>query len=377
MLLKEISELYRFFWKTSKEDREIVFYSENEGYRSYFEGIIDELILKHNQAICYVTSDPNDSILNQVNNNIKSYYINKLLILFMQIVNCKIFIMTLTDLNRFHLKRSTFPVHYIYVYHALVSTHMMYRFGAFDNYDTIFCVGPHHIKEIRKQEELYNLKNKELINAGYYRLERIYKDFKVYNKKKSFKTNLETVLIAPSWGDENILKSCGIELINLLINSNYNIIVRPHPETVKRDPDLLNDIYSKFSNNKQFLLETSISSDNSIFEADVLICDCSGISLEYAMGTERPVIFLDYPIKIKNPDYKEIDIEPIELSVRSKMGLILSPEELDQIPKAIVEIRKKADTYKNTLRRLREKNLFAFGQSSQIGADYIIDALKS
>ena len=136
-------------------------------------------------------------------------------------------------------------------------------------------------------------------------------------------------------------------------------------------------VYGSASINRPVFARLFLISDNSIFEADVLICDCSGISLEYAMGTERPVIFLDYPIKIKNPDYKEIDIEPIELSLRSKMGLILSPEELDQIPKAIVEIRKKADTYKNTLRRLREENLFAFGQSSQIGADYIIDALKS
>ena len=79
MLLKEISELYRFFYKTPKEDREVVFYSENEGYRSYFEGIIDELILKHNQSICYVTSDPKDAMLSEVNENIKSYYINKLL----------------------------------------------------------------------------------------------------------------------------------------------------------------------------------------------------------------------------------------------------------------------------------------------------------
>tara|TARA_Y100000590_G_C15734943_1_gene1018236 strand:- start:1851 stop:2984 length:1134 start_codon:yes stop_codon:yes gene_type:complete len=377
MFLKEINELYRFFWKTPKDYKKIVFYSENEGYHSYFEGIINELIFKHKCQISYVTSDPNDPILKESNVNLKSYYINKLLILFMQIVNCEIFIMTLTDLNRFHLKRSTYPVKYIYVYHAIVSTHMMYRPGAFDNYDTIFCVGPHHIKEIRKQEELYKLKNKELINAGYYRLERIYKDYKIYNKKSLFSSSEDTVLIAPSWGNENILKSCGIELIDLLISSNYNVIVRPHPETIKRDPNLLKDISAKFSNNKHFLLETSISSDKSIFESDILICDCSGVSLEYAMGTERPVIFLDYPIKIKNPNYKEIDIDPIELSLRSKMGLILSPEEIDQIPNAILKIKKKANNYKHILRQLRKENLFAFGKSSEIGANYIINALKS
>ena len=35
----------------------------------------------------------------------------------------------------------------------MVSRHMVYREGAFDNYDTICATGPHHVKEIRAIEE--------------------------------------------------------------------------------------------------------------------------------------------------------------------------------------------------------------------------------
>jgi len=376
-IFKEICELYRFFFRLKEEERKIVFYSENAGYFSYYEGIINELDLKYQQNFCYVTSDKNDPVLKNVSENINTFYINKFLILFMQIVNCKIFIMTLTDLNKYHLKRSIHPVHYIYVFHALVSIHMMYRFGAFDHYDTIFCTGPHHIKEIKKHEKLYGLKNKELINSGYYRLERIYQGFKHYKKNIAQNKTIETILIAPSWGDQNILKSCGVELIEVLINSDFNVIVRPHPETVKRDNRLLDYLYTKFGENNLFKMEKSIISDDSIFKADVLICDCSGIALEYALGTERPVVFIDVPIKIKNNDYKDLEIEPLELSMRKKIGVIINPFEIEKIPSMINNLKTKSKKYKHDLSYLRENNIFSFGTSAEIGSDYIINKIST
>ena len=323
--------------------------------------------------LCYITSDPNDPIFQKTEPRIKAFYVNKFLIIFMSFINCKVFVMTLTDLNQYHLKRSANPVHYVYVFHALVSTHMLYLFGAFDYYDTIFCVGPHQIMEIRKHEEMNTLKKKILIEAGYYRLERIYKAFKKYSPVKSLLNSKGTILIAPSWGPDNVLESCGERLVNILLKAGYAVIVRPHPETVGRCPDLLDLLFTKFGDNPYFTLETSIATDDSILRADVLICDCSGIAMEYAFGTERPVLFLDVPIKIKNKRYKELGIEPIELSHRSKMGQIISLEQLDNVPQCIDTLIAEKNIYKHRLAQLRRKNVFAFGLSSEVGAKYIID----
>ena len=76
----------------------------------------------------------------------------------------------------------------MYLFHALVSTHMMYRYGAFDHYDSILCVGPHQVAEIRKHEEINKLSPKRLIEAGYYRLERIYQSYQKYLQNKSSST---------------------------------------------------------------------------------------------------------------------------------------------------------------------------------------------
>ena len=374
-MIKEIRDLIRFFWKTPDAEKSIVFYSEHEGYYPVFEGITNELINKHKQSFCYITSDPNDPILYKSEPKLNTFYINKLLAIFMALVNCKVFVMTLTDLNQFHLKRSANPVHYIYVFHALVSTHMMYRRGAFDYYDTIFCVGPHQITEIRKHEDMNRLKKKIMVNAGYYRLERIYEAFKKYSSVKPISNTKGTILIAPSWGTKNVLEYCGERLVNMLLKQGYEVIVRPHPETVRRCPELLDLFSTVFGTNPYFTLETSVAADVSMLRSDVLICDCSGIALEYAFGTERPVLFLDVPIKIKNKRYKELDIEPKELSIRSKMGLIISPEELNSIPQSLAYLIAEQKKYKQKLAQLRRENVFAFGSSSEVGAQYILDII--
>ena len=100
-------------------------------------------------------------------------------------IDSKLVIMTMPDLNQFHIKRSkaSKEVNYLYIFHAIVSSHMVYRKGAFDYYDTIFCVGPHHVEEIRKTEELYQLDSKKLVSIGYPIARRFYEDHQNYLKE--------------------------------------------------------------------------------------------------------------------------------------------------------------------------------------------------
>ncbi len=373
LLLKEIADFHCFFWRTPKAEKAIIFYAEHEGYYPYFEGLIKKMIGEYNRTLCYITSDPDDPILQKSESRIKTFYLNKLLPFFMAFVNCRVFVMTLTDLNQFHLKRSLNPVHYVYVFHALVSTHMAYRYGAFDHYDSILCCGPHQVEEIRRHEELNKLPPKRLVEAGYYRLERIYQAYQKYSPEKSFSVTKETILIAPSWGAANVLESCGEHLVELLLEADYEVIVRPHPETVRRSPDLIALFASKFGNNPNFTLETSVATDDSLLRADVLICDCSGVSLEYAFGTERPALFLDVPLKIQNQRFKELGLDPLELSLRSKIGVTVPLEKLDTVPRVISKLIADRLVYKNRIAELRKRNVYAFGHSSDIGAQYIVN----
>ena len=328
---------------------EIIIYSEGRNYFPNFEGIIKEL-----DSLCYVTSDSSDSILSRYN----TYYLNKLFPFYMAFANCKILLMTMTDFNLFHIRRSINPVHYVYIFHSLFSTHMVYRYGAFDHYDSILCVGPHQVKEIRKHERLYGLKPKNLIETGYYGLERLHKAYKNYKKEG----NGITVLIAPTWGLSSLMEICGKELIDRLLKEKYKVILRLHPETVKRH---------QFREYDGVILETSVVNIDSLVESDILITDWSAISLEYAFGTERPVILIDTPPKVRNPRFRELDIEPIECSLRNEIGEAVFPNELSRIPQIINDFISSRESYKETLSAMRDKYVFNFGHSSKVGADYI------
>jgi len=374
-MLKELA-YYRRFKRLSVQDRSIVFYAEHSGYYPYFEGIIKKLIDEYNRTVCYITSERHDPILTNSDSRIKTFYLSKLLPFFMAFVDCKVFVMTLTDLDNFHLKRSIKPVHYVFVPHGLLSTHMVVHHNAYDHYDCILCTGPHRIKEIRRREQLNSLPPKTLIEAGYYRLERIYQDYQDYVRHKPSQADRVTILIAPSWGAANILESCGEELIRLLLREGYRVIVRPHPETVRRNQHLIKQLEDGFGKKPNFILEKSVVTLDSLLQADVLITDWSGISLEYAFGTERPVLFLDVPAKIHNPRYMEIGIEPLEISIRSEIGVVVNPDNLDLVPIKVHELLENSSLYKKHLADLRNKHIYNFGKSSDIGAKYIMNIVE-
>ena len=166
---KEWGELKKFEKLTDKE-RSIVFYAENEASMNHFRLLISELTEEKNFQICYVTSVKNDPIFSSKNKNVIAFYIGDgtARTKFFLTLKAKILIMDMPDLQTFHIKRSkVYPVHYVYIFHSMFSVHSYLRKGAVDNYDTIFCVGPHQIKEIQEAEKVYGLKAKKLIRISF------------------------------------------------------------------------------------------------------------------------------------------------------------------------------------------------------------------
>lgn len=374
--IKEIKDSFRFFRKHPQGEKRIVFYSEGNAFYSYFEGLIDELMNIYGEDIHYITSDIHDPVLKRKDSQFYVYYINKLLPFFMLFVKCKVFVATLNDLHQMHIKKSlNSKVHYVYVPHTLASTHMVFRFGALDYYDSILCAGAHHLDEIKKTEKIYDLNPKRLIKAGYYRLERIFAENS--QNKQSRESNHKTILIAPSYGRGNIIKVCGQDLIKSLLDGGYRVIVRPHPEIIKNTPEIIRDLSLRFTDNPNFSFDTKISSYEKILEADVLISDYSGIAMEYAFGTERPVLFIDVPLKINNPRYLDIGMEPVEVAVRSKIGEVLQMSEIHSVTVFVSKLIAEKEKYIKNIVELRNKYIYNFGQSSLIGAKHIMDIVNT
>jgi len=263
------------------------------------------------------------------------------------------------------------------MFHNIGSSFPVIRYGAIFHYDAIFCVGPHHEQEIRRQEELYNLPRKTLVKFGYCRLEKIYNDYKKYTPTgvngSQYKAN---ILLGPSWGDDSILNACGYELIKGLLASNYRVIVRPHPVTRQKSPEVLDALNADFGDRENYVFADDISTFEAIFESDLLISDWSGLIYEYAFGTERPVLFIDVPQKVVNERYKEVGIEPMDVGIRDRIGVVVSPKGLDKLDAAIEDLLSNKDSFMQEIVKVRGEYVYNFGSSSVTGARYILDFLQ-
>ena len=360
------------------DERSIVFYSEDISSFVHFEQIIYELTEKMGRQICYVTSAKDDPMLTSQNKRINAFYIGlgAIRTKFFMELKADILVMTMPNLETYFIKRSkVYPVHYVYIFHSIVSTHTIYRKGAFDHYDSIFCTGPHHIEEITATESVYSLKHKNLVEHGYGLLDKLQKNKPLKDQKNYTNDEKKKIIIAPSWGKKGLLETKGIELVKILLDAGYHVTVRPHPMTIRKWPKKIKAIKNEFDNEPNFEMETDVSSFESIYSAYGLISDWSGIAIEYAFVCEMPVFYIDVSQKINNSSYNKIQCNPLEFSIRNLIGKIISPNDLSSLPKVIESTYEEKNNFKTIIQEVRNKTIFNLGQSGIKGAQEILQIL--
>lgn len=372
--LREKEDYKRFF---SIANKHLVFYSEKSGYYRNYRGVIEALLARSNLVIHYVTSDPSDAVfeLAKAQPRIKPYYIGeKRLITLMMKMDADIVVMTMPDLESFHIKRSYVrkDIEYIYLFHAMVSTHMIYRKGAFDHYDTIFCVGPHHSREIRETEQLYGLPAKKLVELGYPLLDDLLEQYG--NREKH--GGKPQILIAPSHHEGNIMDSCLEDILAELSGKDWRVIVRPHPQYVRRNPGRVEELKRRYAGRENLLFETDFTTNESQYTSDILITDWSGISMEYSFVTRHPCIFINTPMKVLNPEYTRYRVVPALLEVRDKIGVSFEPTDVAGIAAAAEGMLSGAVLPPEEVAAIAGQYVYHMGESGTTGARYIIDALK-
>lgn len=371
---REKADYKRFF---SVVNKHLVFYSENNGFYKYYAGMIEYILKNTNIVIHYITSDPDDSIFKKAeeNSRIKAYYIGeKKLITLMMKLDADVVVMTMPDLENYHIKRSYIrkDIEYIYIPHGMDSLNMTMRTGSMDHFDTVFCTGKHQKEEIEKTEQVYELPQKNLVEWGYCLLDSMRDD---YNKMEKKVSDVKSILIAPSWQKDNIVDSCLDELLDNLKGHGYKITVRPHPQHVRHMPERMQQLKDRFANDDDIEIQTDFSSNSTVFEADMMITDWSGICYEYAYTTCKPVLFIDTPMKVMNPEYEKIGVEPINIWMRDSIGASLKPDEMDRIPEVVDQILKHTEDYKQKIDEFVHEYVYNLGNSAQVGADYIINAV--
>ena len=371
-------ELKRFE-KLDKKDRSIVFYLENEYDFIFFKPIVEKLTQEYDTKICYVTSSKTDPMLSCNDKNILPFYIGDGVARSNFFINLKatIIVMTMPDLETFHIKRSkVYPVHYVYIFHSLNSTQRAYTNTAFDNFDTIFCTGNYQIIEIQEREKKSNLAKKKLVKHGYGRLDILINEVQSTNVRKNASNN-KVVLIAPTWGPNGLIETKGQEIVHILLDSGFNVILRPHPMTIKKSNNIIQKIEKEFKDNLNFKLETDIRNTESLFLCDCMISDWSGVAIEYAFVFEKPIFYIDTPQKINNPEHHQIGLVPLEEKIRLQIGEVLSLSQLSLMPSKINQLLQSQNKFKEKIQKIKEETVFNIGNSGEQGAKYLLELEKS
>ena len=364
------------FHSLPKNGKSIVVYSEGKPSSPHLGPLIQQLINRgHNVQLLMSDQDDPLAELKAPDAEVISHWIGSgsaRIWVYSNLKTC-VFITTTPDLETMQLKRSKNDAYYVYTHHSMISTHMGYRPEAFDHFDAILCTGPYQIKETRAHESKSKLRAKKLGEIGYFRLDELRSSniIPVHNEATAMREDVTSVLLAPTWGENSILPLYGEEIIDILLQSGYRVITRPHPETIRRSAQLVQMISDRFSTHEYFELDFNPRGDLSMRQASLMISDWSGVAMEYAYGFEKPVLFMDLPRKIHNAEYNGLGIEPIEVSVRNEIGKIVHPKNIPELPTEIKSLISNNSGLAKGIRSSRAKHVFNQGQSAIIGANFI------
>lgn len=359
--------------KLSKTDSPFVIYSEGKQYWCVFKPILDEFE-KREIPLVYYTSAEDDNVFNEKYKYIKSEFIGKGNNAYFKLAFLKadVCLMTTPHLDVLQLKRSKNVKHYSHILHAITFS-CGYLLYALDYFDSVLCDADFQIPLIREIEKKRNLPPKELPVTG-----STYMDFYEEKKKEIKETPKErkTVLIAPSWGEENLLNKIGTDLLDKLALSPYEIIVRPHPQTMLINKKFIEKLMKKYENNKN--ISWNFDTDNvlALSKADILISDFSGVMFDYAFLFDRPFIYIDTKFNFEATDIADLDEIPFRYRIAKVIGTQIKAEDVNNID-IEKEIEKLLQDGKfEEIQKAKNHAMMYRGQAAKRVVDFLVQKQK-
>jgi YidC/Oxa1 family membrane protein insertase len=219
---------------------------------------------------------------------------------------------------------------------------------------------------------VYGLKPKKMVPTGYVLLDDLFANYRP--GQQNAKSEL-LVLVAPSHQHGNIFDDHLDRIVSLVRGQGRKIHLRPHPQYTRRFPAKMQAIDEKYKNDADVVVEMDFSTNSSIYDADILITDWSGIAYEYAFTTKRPVIFINTPMKVVNPEWEKIGITPTNITFRDMAGVSINTDELERLPAVLDDIIANPGKFSQRIEEMLSKYFFNPGHSGEVAGKYILKAL--
>ena len=369
--LKTFSFADKINKKENISKAKIIIYGEDKRYYNVFKPIIEELINLEIPTIYYSSSE-DDKIFEIKSDFLKSEFIgtgNKAYAK-LNFIEADICLMTTPNLDVFQLKRSKGVKKYVHITHssAETSTYCLY---SLDFFDAVFLNGEHQIRDIRELENKRNTIIKDLYVVGNPYLDELSKMKETIIKENN---NKKTILIAPSWGMNCLFRRFGEKLLDNVVNSDYNIIIRPHPQSLISDKDIIDKFQNRYKDKNNVEWDFNRVNIYSLSKADIMISDFSGVIFDYAFLFEKPVIIPSFTFDKRGTDAIEIDEEVWTFETIPKISFKLDENNFSNISQ-IIEDSINNETLKNNILKAKEEAYMYEGQASKRAAQFLNDML--
>ena len=325
---------------------DIAIFSEGKSYLNTFMPVVNALINKE-KYFSYYTLDIEDPILKIRNKFLRRRYLGEGSAAFAKLnrTPCKVMLATTPNIGTpgYPMPRPAKTEFLVHVFHDPDGSIGYYKKGSLDNYDAVITPGDYAIESIRYIENLRNLKAKEIISLGL-----PYWDIMLKNNNNNLNNNAKkTVLLAPSWGDKGFMANYDLNFIKDL-SLDFNIIFRPHPQSKKFEPELLNQAKDLIKSIPNAIWDEDIDPSSSLNNSDILISDTSAIRMDYAVIYKKPVISLE--VNYKNIASFEAADMPEELRANADK----------------FSVKVKSSEIKN-IKQIIKSNLYNHNQANQAG----------
>ena len=347
----------------------IAIYCEANHYWYVFKPILDELE-KRKQSAVYYTSVEKDRFFDQNYSFIKGKYIgegNKAFA-FLNFIHADICLMTTPGLDVYQLRRSKFVKHYSHILHGVDD--VVYELFGIDFYDSILLSGDYQKDGIREIESKRGIHQKDLVTVGSTYLDSFNEKIKSMKIDKSEKV---TVLLAPSWGVNSILVKFGKKILDVLASSDYNVIIRPHPQSLKSEPNIINGLKEHYK--ERFTWDFAPENLDSLSKADIMISDFSSVIFDYCFLFDRPFLYCRQDFNMEISDAGDLDEEPWKFRILEKIGIELKEENFPKFTE-IVEKALKDDNLSKERKLAKSVAWQNIGESGKRTVDFLLSKIE-
>ena len=354
--------------EVSNQKIPFVIFSDDKRYWSIFEPICKELD-KRGQDVLYITPSLDDPTLTCGYSHVKTECIEKESKLYTRLnfLNATVVLSTTPGLDVYQWKRSRDVDCYVHIPHA-ANDITLYRMFGLDYYDAILLSGEYQVKQIREMEELRGLPSKEIVKVGIPYMDEMVKRLETV---ESLGEHERTVLLAPSWGESAIFGVYGGKIIEALLQTGYHVIVRPHPQSFTSEKEQMEKLMKEYPESEQ--LEWNRDRDN--FEvlrrSDVLISDFSGVTFDFALVYDKPIIYTDPKFDLGVYDAWWLK-EPLwTISALPRLGCQLNEDNMDHL-KDLIDSCLTDEQYAEERQVVKSETWEYCGEGAKRVADYLV-----